>query len=106
MSLPLKFCLEYNKGTNPNYNFYSGCGFYFNSGGLSSPLTSSRLETNVAMRPPRPINNTSINPSNVPTMLKLIDLTILTTTNNVGLLFISSYLTKTTIERVSILVYN
>jgi hypothetical protein len=106
MSLPLKFCLEYNQGTNPDHSFYSGYSFYFNSSGPSSPLTSSRLETNVAVRPARPINNTGINPSNMPTTLKSINLTILTTISNAGLLFISSYLTKTTIERVSILAYN
>jgi hypothetical protein len=39
-------------------------------------------------------------------MLKSINLTILATTSDVGLLFISSYLIKTTTERVSILAYN
>jgi hypothetical protein len=106
MSLPPKFCLEYSKGTNSNHSFYSGYGFYFNSSGPFSPLTSSGLETNIAIRPARPINDTSINPSDMPTILKLINLTILTTTSNIELLFISSYLTKTTIERVSILAYN
>jgi hypothetical protein len=106
MSLPPKFCLEYNKDTNPNYSFCSGYGFYFNSDGPSSPSTSSGLETNIIIRPACPINNTSTNPSDMPTMLKLINLTALTTTSDVGLLFISSYLTKTTIERVSILAYN
>jgi hypothetical protein len=106
MSLAPKFCLEYGKGTNSNHSFYSGYGFYFNSGGPSSPSTSSGLETNVAVRPARPINNTSTNPSNILTALKSINLTVLATTSDTGLLFISSYLTKTTIERVSILAYN
>jgi hypothetical protein len=106
MSLLLKFCLEYGKGTNPDYSFCSGCGFYFNSGGSSSPSTSSRLETNVAVRLARPIDNTGTNPSDVPTILKSIDLIILATASDIGLLFIGSYLIKTTIERVSILAYN
>jgi hypothetical protein len=98
MSLPLKFYLEYSKGTNPNYSFYSSYGFYFNSSSPSSPSTSFRLETNVAMRSAHLINNISINPSDMPTILKSINLITLTITNNTGLLFISSYLTKTTIE--------
>ena len=44
----------------------------------------------------RPINNISVNPSNIPIALKLINLIIAAT--NIGLLFINNYLAKSIIE--------
>jgi hypothetical protein len=96
MSQPLKFCPSYSKATIKNAWFYGNYSIRFYSSGPST----SKLEVSVAIRSTRPTNNTSADPSNVPTALKSINLTIVAT--NAGLLFINSYLAKTTIERVSI----
>jgi hypothetical protein len=68
MSLPLKVYLDYSKSINPNYSFCNNYSFYFNSSSSFSPLTSSRLKSNVTIHFIYPINNTSINPSNMPTI--------------------------------------
>jgi hypothetical protein len=76
--------------------YYSNYSIRFYSSGLST----SGLEASVAIYSTRLANNISANPSDVSIALKLINLAIVAI--NAGLLFINSYLTKTTIERVSI----
>jgi hypothetical protein len=100
MSQPLKFCPSYSKATIKNAWFYGNYSIRFYSSGPST----SRLEVSIAIYSTRPASNTSTDPSDVPTALKLINLTVVAT--NAGLLFINSYLAKITIERVSIWSYN
>jgi hypothetical protein len=95
MPLPLNFYPDYNKGTIKDAWFYYSCGIRFNASGSSA----FRLEAPIAMCSTRPTNNTSVNPSDVPITLKLINLAIAAI--NMGLLFINNYLAKSTIERVS-----
>jgi hypothetical protein len=95
MPLSLNFCPGYNKDIIKDTRFYYSYNIRFN---VNSPSTS-RLEVLIAIRFTRPINNTSINPSNIPTTLKLINLIIAII--NAGLLFINNYLAKSTIEQVS-----
>jgi hypothetical protein len=95
MPLSLNFCPSCDKGTIKDTRFYYSCGIGFNTNGPSA----SRLEAPIAVRSTRPTNNTGANPSDVPTALKLINLTAAAT--NAGLLFINNYLAKSTIERVS-----
>jgi hypothetical protein len=95
MPPPLNFCPGYNKGTIKDARFCYSYSIGFNASGPSA----SRLEALIAMRSTRLANNTSVNPSNMPIALKLINLTIATT--NIGLSFINNYLAKSTVERVS-----
>jgi hypothetical protein len=95
MSQPLKFCPSYGKATIKNARFCDNYSIRFYSSGLST----SGLEASVAIRSTRPADDTSADPSDVPTALKSINLAIVAT--NVGLSFINSYLVKTTIKRVS-----
>jgi hypothetical protein len=95
MPLPLNFCPSYGKGIVKDARFYYSCGIGFNASGPSA----SGLEALVAVCFTRPANNTGINPSDVPTALKLINLAVAAT--NAGLLFINNYLAKSTAERVS-----
>jgi hypothetical protein len=95
MPPPLNFSSGCNKGTVKDARFYYSYSIGFN---ISSPSTS-RLKAPITIRSTRPANNTSANPSNVPTALKSINLTIAAT--NAGLLFINNYLAKSTIERVN-----
>jgi hypothetical protein len=92
MSQSLKFCSSCGKATIKDARFYSDYGIGFYSTGPST----SRLEASIAIRSTRPVNNTSADPSDVPTALKLINLAIVAT--NAGLSFINSYLAKTTVE--------
>ena len=92
MPLPLNFYPNYNKGTIKDARFYYSYNIRFNT---NSPSTF-RLKAPIAVRSTRPINNTSINPNNIPIALKLINLTIAAT--NIGLSFINNYLAKSTIE--------
>jgi hypothetical protein len=89
MSQSLKFCSSCGKATIKDARFYSDYGIGFYSTGPST----SRLEASIAIRL---ANNTSADPSDVPTALKLINLAIVAT--NAGLSFINSYLAKTTVE--------
>jgi hypothetical protein len=95
MPLSLNFYPGYSKGIIKDTWFCYSYSIGFNASGPST----SRLEAPVAMCSIRPANNTSANPSDVPTILKLINLTIAAT--NAGLLFMNNYLVKSTIERVS-----
>jgi hypothetical protein len=92
MSQPLKFCPSYGKATIKDARFYGDCGIRFYSSGPST----SGLEASVAVYSTRLANNTSADPSDVPTALKLINLAVVAT--DAGLLFINSYLAKTTVE--------
>jgi hypothetical protein len=96
MPPPLNFYPGCSKGIIKDAWFYYSCGIGFNASG---PFASG-LEALVTMRSTRPANDTSVNPSNVSTALKLINLAVAAT--NVGLLFINNYLAKSTIEQVSI----
>jgi hypothetical protein len=95
MPPPLNFCPNYNKGIVKDTWFCYSYNIRFNTSGPST----SRLEAPITMRSTHPTNNISINPSDIPTTLKSINLTIATT--NMGLSFINNYLAKSTIERVS-----
>ena len=95
MPLPLNFYPGCSKGTIKDARFY----YSYNIGFNASDPSASRLEAPITIRSTCPINNISANPSNVPTALKLINLTIAAT--NTGLSFINNYLAKSTIERVS-----
>jgi hypothetical protein len=95
MPLPLNFCPGCGKGIIKDARFYYSCGIGFNTSGSSA----SGLEAPIAVYFTRPTNNTGTNSSDVPTALKLINLTIAAT--DAGLLFINNYLAKSTIERVS-----
>jgi hypothetical protein len=95
MPPPLNFCPGCDKGTVKDARFYCSCGIGFNASGPSA----SGLEAPVAVRSTRPANNTGVNPSDVPTALKSINLAIAAT--DAGLLFINNYLAKSTAERVS-----
>jgi hypothetical protein len=95
MPPPLNFCPSYNKDIIKDARFYYSYSIRFNT----NSSFASRLEAFVAVCSTRPINNTSTNPSDVPTILKLINLTIAAI--NTGLLFINNYLAKSTIEQVS-----
>ena len=94
--LPLNFYSSYSKGIIKDARFYYSYSIRFNT---NSPSTF-RLEALITMCSTRPNNNISVNPSDIPTTLKLINLIIAAI--NTGLLFINNYLTKSTIERVSI----
>jgi hypothetical protein len=96
MPPPLNFCPGYDKGTVKDAWFYYSYDIGFDASGPST----SRSEASIAIYSIRPANNTSANPSNVPTALKSINLAIAAT--NTGLLFINNYLAKNTIEQVSI----
>jgi hypothetical protein len=95
MPLSPNFYPGYSKGIIKDAWFCYSYGIRFN---ISSPSTS-RSEAPIAMRSTRSTDDTSANPSNMPTALKSINLTIAAT--NAGLLFINNYLAKSTIERVS-----
>jgi hypothetical protein len=95
MPLSLNFCPGYSKGTVKDTRFCYSCGIRFNTSGSSA----SGLKASVVVRSTYPADNTGANPSDVPTALKLINLTIAAT--DAGLLFINNYLAKSTIERVS-----
>jgi hypothetical protein len=92
MPPPLNFYLDYSKGIIKNARFYYSYSIRFNASG---PFAFG-LEALVAMRSTRPINNTSVNPSDMPIALKLINLAIAVI--NTGLLFINNYLAKSIIE--------
>jgi hypothetical protein len=96
MPLPLNFYPGYSKGIIKDARFYYSYNIRFNANSLST----SGLKAPIAIYSTRPINNTSANSSNVPIVLKLINLIIAAI--NAGLLFINNYLTKSTIERISI----
>ena len=96
MPIPLNFYPGYSKGIVKDTWFYYSYSIRFNT---NSPSTF-RLEALITMCSTRPTNNTSVNPSDMPTTLKLINLTIAAI--NAGLLFINNYLVKSIIERVSI----
>ena len=95
MPPPLNFCPGCSKGTIKDTWFYYNCGIGFNASGPSA----SGLEAPIAVCSTRPTDNTSANPSDVPTALKSINVAIVAT--DAGLLFINNYLAKSTIERVS-----
>jgi hypothetical protein len=95
MPPPLNFCPGCGKGTIKDTRFYCSYGIGFDA---SSPFAFG-LEAPIAVRFTRPANNTSANPSDVPTALKLINLTAAAT--DAGLSFINNYLAKSTTERVS-----
>jgi hypothetical protein len=95
MPPPPNFCPGCGKGTIKDARFCCSYGIGFDA---SSPFASG-LEAPVTVRSTRPADNTSANPSDVPTALKLINLAAAAT--NAGLLFINNYLAKSTIERVS-----
>jgi hypothetical protein len=95
MPPPLNFYPGYSKGIVKDARFCYSYGIGFNA---SSPFTS-RLEAPIAICSTRLTNNIGANFSNVPIVLKLINLAIAAT--NAGLLFINNYLAKSTIERVS-----
>ena len=92
MPLSLNFCPGYNKGIIKDTRFYYSYNIGFNA---SSPFTF-KLNILVAIYSTRSINNININPSNIPIILKLINLVIAII--NTGLLFINNYLIKSTIE--------
>ena len=92
MPLPPNFYPGYNKGIIKDAWFYYSYNIRFNT---SSSFTS-KLEASIAMRSTCPANNTNANPSDIPTILKLINLVIAAI--NTGLLFINNYLAKSTIE--------
>jgi hypothetical protein len=95
MPPPLNFCPGYNKGTIKDARFCYSYSIRFNASGPSA----SRSEALVAVRSTRPANDTSVNPSDVPTALKSINLAIAAI--NTGLSFINNYLAKSTTEQVS-----
>ena len=92
MPLSLNFYSNYSKSTIKNTRFYYSYNIRFNASG---PFTS-RLKAPIAICFTRLINNTSVNLSNVPIALKLINLIIAAI--NIGLLFINNYLAKSIIE--------
>jgi hypothetical protein len=92
MPLSLNFCPGYSKGTIKDTRF----GYSYSIGFNTSSPSAFRLEAPIAVYSTRLANNTNINPSDIPTALKLINLAI--TATNVGLLFINNYLAKSTIE--------
>jgi hypothetical protein len=94
--LSLNFCPSYNKGIIKDTWFYYSYNIRFN---INSPFTF-KLKAFITIYSICPANNISINLSNVPIILKLINLVIAAI--NTGLLFINNYLTKSTIERISI----
>jgi hypothetical protein len=96
MPLSLNFYPGYNKGIIKDAWFYYSYNIRFN---INSSFTS-RLEVPITICSICPINNININLSNMPIVLKLINLAIAAI--NTGLLFINNYLAKNTIERVSI----
>ena len=95
MPSPLNFYSSCNKGTVKDARFYYSYNIGFN---ISSP-SAFKLKAPITIRSTRPANNTSANPNNVPTALKLINLAIAAI--NAGLSFINNYLAKSTIERVN-----
>jgi hypothetical protein len=95
MPLPLNFYPDYSKGTIKDAWFCYSYSIGFNASGPSA----SGLEVPIVIRSTRSTNNTSANPSDVPTTLKSINLTAAAT--DTGLSFINNYLAKSTTERVS-----
>jgi hypothetical protein len=92
MPLSLNFYPGYSKGTIKDARFYYSYNIRFN---ISGPFTS-RSEALITMRSICPADNIGTNLSNVPIVLKLINLAIAAI--NTGLLFINNYLAKSTIE--------
>jgi hypothetical protein len=92
MPLSPNFCPGYSKGIIKDARFCYSYNIGFNA---SSPSTS-RLEAPVVVCSICSANNISINLSNMPIALKLINLAIAAI--NTGLLFINNYLAKSTIE--------
>jgi hypothetical protein len=92
MPLPLNFYSSYSKSIIKDAWFCYSYNIRFNA----SSSSAFRLEVPIVMRFTRPINNTGINSSDIPTILKLINLVIAAT--NIELLFINNYLVKSIIE--------
>jgi hypothetical protein len=92
MPPPLNFCPGYSKGIVKDAWFCYSYNIRFN---ISGPFTS-KLEASIAIRSTCPANNTNANPSDIPIILKSINLVIAAI--NTGLLFINNYLAKSTIE--------
>jgi hypothetical protein len=92
MPLSSNFCPGYGKGIIKDAWFYYSYSIRFN---VNSPF-ASRLEALVAVYSTCPADDIGANFSNVPIILKLINLAIAAI--NAGLLFINNYLAKSTIE--------